>query len=161
MDASTIGLIVSFAINIAQIVLTWHKDKLDSKLENERLKARSQNKDKNRKQEIDKLLLNENAYISHHLLPDARKACLDYIAITWQEMDDAKTVPVPFSKQQHRAEANVILYCPKALTEVTSFNELNSYLTDTNELKLLREDFDQRLIPAVANELESFQPKMK
>ncbi|MCH3922353.1 hypothetical protein [Limosilactobacillus sp.] len=161
MDASSIGLIISLAINLAQIGLAFHKQKIDSEIKKEEIKADSQDKEANRKHEIDKLTLNENAYISHHLLPSARKACLDYIAITWQEMDTAKIVPITFSQQQRRAEANVILYCPNSLDEISSFNEINASLTRLGQLRLLRDDFNQKLIPTVANELESFQPKTK
>lgn len=161
MSTETVGLIISLAINAAQIGLAWHKQCLDKEITLKRITARTKEQAESHKYEMDKLMLNEDAYISRHLLPDARKACLDYILITKTEMNESHDFPVQFSVEQQKAEANVILYLPGTLDEITSFQETNKVQTKHQNLQVLNEDFDQKVIPVLANALGSFQQRKK
>lgn len=158
---ANLGLIFSFVLNIIQAGLALYKQFSDNKIEDKRISAKTKEQASAQKHEMDKLMLNEDAYISHRLLPNARKACLDYILITKTELNESNGFPIRFSVEQQKAEANVVLYLPNALNEITSFQELNKSQTKHQNLRILNEYFDEEVIPALANELGSFQPKKR
>lgn len=158
---ANLGLIFSFVLNIIQAGLALHKQIADNRIENERISAKAKEQASAQKHEMDKLMFNEDAYISHQLLPNARKVCLDYILITKTELNESSEFPIKFSVEQQKAEANVVLYLPNALNEITSFQELNKSQTKHQNFRILNEYFDEEVIPALANELGSFQPRKR
>ena len=160
MNSSTAALILSLIVNIAQYAEAFYKDKNARKIQEDQLANAKAEKDAQRKHELEKIKLNENIYRSHQIVPEARKLCLEYIGATETEIASQFSFPVNFSKEQQLLETKIILYIPEVQQVIEDFRQYNLPGSDMQP-KDLEQIFRNNVIPAIANQLESFQPETK
>ena len=158
---TSIGLLVSLALNACQYAESFYKDKLSHDLKEKELNYEQANKEAERKHEFEKMKLEENIHRSRHLIPEARKACIEYIGLTEGELALAKKFPVEFSSRQHELEAQVLFYVPEALNTLQGFDSSNLPDTQKMNVKLLTYIFNQDVIPELAKHLQTFQSGRK
>ena len=160
MDSSTIALIISLIVTDAQFVDSLFKDYNDRMVHEKKLNHEKEEKEAQRKHEIKTMEINESIYRSHQVIPEARKVCLEYIGATETELVRTDLLPVNFSRQQEILETKVILYIPGARQAIENFKEDNSPELGGG-IAQFKYEFRNNVIPAIANELENFQPGKK
>ncbi len=160
MDSSTIALIISLIVNAAQFVESLFKDYNDRAVQEKKLDNEKAEKEAQREHEIKTMEINESIYRSHQVIPEARKVCLEYIGATETELARTDLLPVNFSRQQEILETKVILYIPGARQTIENFKEDNSPELGGG-IAQFKYEFRNNVIPAIANELENFQPGKK
>lgn len=160
MNSSTIALIISLIINIAQFAESIFKDYNDRIVQEKKLDNEKAEKEAQRRYELKTLKINESIYRAHQIIPEARKACLEYIGATETELAGSDLLPVQFSRQQESLEVKVILYIPGARQAIENFKGDNSPMLGGG-MNQFKYEFRNNVIPAIANELENFQPEKK
>lgn len=160
VDSSTIALIISLIVNAAQFVESLFKDYNDRMVQEKKLNNEKEEKEAQRKHEIETMEIKESIYRSHQVIPEARKVCLEYIGATETELARTDLLPVNFSRQQEILETKVILYIPGARQTIENFKEDNSPELGGGIVQF-KYEFRNNVIPAIANELENFQPGKK
>ena len=156
LTSSMTALLLSLAINAIQFAESFYKEHNAHDIKEQQIKAETDEKAAQRQHELKKIELNENIYRAHQTIPEARKVCLEYIGATETEMTNQPGLPVIFSLQQKSLETKVILYLPGARQEIENFKISNVPGLGGGH-KELESEFRNIVIPAIANELESFQ----
>lgn len=150
------ALVLSLIVNALQFAESFFKENNSRKIKEQQIKSEADDKKAQRQHELKKIELNENIYRAHQTIPEARKVCLEYIGATETEMAKQHGLPINFSLQQRSLETQVILYLPGARQEIENLREANTPGLGGGH-KELEFEFRNIVIPAIANELESFQ----
>lgn len=166
-----IFLFFSITVNIAQAVLAWFKQKDDHDLGIKRIeleKQQTENQFSLKKQELDnnKAIKNseqqfqldlkkqdETIYIHREFLPKLQKIFVEYVEITNNELRNPNGFN-EFSKEQHRKEMLVRLYCPGIGEQIDLLNEPGYPGKNSSKEEFMLEILNNNVIPAMTEYMQ-------
>lgn len=166
-----IFLFFSIAVNIAQAVLAWFKQKDDHDLGLKRIELEKQQSESQFSLKKQELLTNksikeseqqfkldlkkqdENIYIHREFLPKIQKVFIEYVELTNSELRNPNGFN-GFSDEQHRREMIVRLYCPGIGEKIDLLNDPGypgkNYTKEQFMLEILNSD----VIPAMTEYMQ-------
>lgn len=166
-----IFLFFSIAVNIAQAVLAWFKQRDDHDLGIRRIELEQKQTEQQfsiKKQEIStqeslksaehqfKLDLkkqDESIYIHREFLPKLQKIFIDYVEMTNNELRNSNGFD-GFSDEQHRREMLVRLYCPGIGDQIDMLNDPGFPGKNHKKEQFMLEILNNNVIPAMTEYMQ-------